>query len=166
MRNMQRLNMLLLGVTVSSAVLSPAYSRNWKPTSVQLANDYANINHARSKTDFVTIRWWAAPTFQPGTPVAQLLDKFVVLSVVHFHVQSTGTFSFDNIATLAARDSSGMPLGSYIRRRVATRSRGGPDHVPSGVSACAWETRRRYEILYLRCRQGSRVRKRRNFCSI
>jgi hypothetical protein len=111
MRNNQRFNMLLLGVMLSGAVFSPAYSRQWKPTPVQMASDYAGIQHGKGKGDFVNIRWWAAPTVQPGSPLAQLLEKFVVISVAHFHIQQpTGTFTFDDISTLAARDSNNMPL--------------------------------------------------------
>lgn len=120
MRNNQRFNMLLLGVMLSGAVFSPAYSRQWKPTPVQMASDYSGIEHAKGKGDFVNIRWWAVPAVQPGTPLARLLEKFVVISVVHFHIQqSTGTVTFDDIATLAARDSNNMPLTLMSRSALA-----------------------------------------------
>jgi hypothetical protein len=111
MWNAQRFNMLLLGVMLSGAMFSPAYSRLWKPSSIQLAGDYAFIAHAKSNTDYVNLRWWAAPTVQPGTTLANLLEKFVVISVVHYHIQlPSGALSFDDIATLEARGSSDIPL--------------------------------------------------------
>ncbi len=118
MSNTQRFNMLLLGVMLSGAVFSPAYSRSWKATPAQIAGEYAAIAHARSNTDFVNIRWWASPTVMSGTPLAGVLEKFIVISVVHFHVQPpTGTMSFDDIETLEARDSSEMPL-TFISRNA------------------------------------------------
>jgi hypothetical protein len=111
MRNNQRFNMLLLGVMLSGTVFSPAYSRQWKPTPVQMAADYAGIEHNKGNGDFVNIRWWAATATQPGTPLALLLEKFIVVSVVHFHIQQpTSTITFDDIATLSARDSNNVPL--------------------------------------------------------
>jgi hypothetical protein len=106
-----RFNMLLFGMIVSSAAFAPAFSRTWKATPIQIAGEYAQINHAKSATDFVNIRWWAAPTVAAGTPLAGILEKYIVVSVVHFHVnQPGGTMSFDDIDTLEARDDSGQPL--------------------------------------------------------
>jgi hypothetical protein len=107
----QCFNMLLLGVMVSGLTSSPTSSRTWKGTPVQIAGEYAQINHAKSATDIVNIRWWAPPTVMPGTPLAGILEKYIVVTVVHFHVNPTGgTMSFDDIDTLEARDGSGKPL--------------------------------------------------------
>jgi hypothetical protein len=115
----QRFNMLLLGVMFSSVVFSSALSRPWKPTPVQLASDYAAINHSKSATDFVNIRWWAEPTVMPDTPLAGLLRKYIVISVVHFHVNLPGgTMSTEDVDILEARDSSDMPLTSVPRNAL------------------------------------------------
>ncbi len=107
----QRFNMLLLGVIVSGLTFSPASSRTWKATPFQIAGEYAQINDAKSATDFVNIRWWAPPTVPPGTLLAEILEKYIVVSVVHFHINPPGaTMSFDDIDTLEARDGSGKPL--------------------------------------------------------
>jgi hypothetical protein len=104
----QRFNMLLFAMIASSAAFAPASSRNWKATPVQIAGAYAQIDHAKSATDFVNIRWWAPPTVAAGTPLAGILEKYIVVSVVHFHVNQPGaTISFDDIDTLEARDDSG-----------------------------------------------------------
>jgi hypothetical protein len=103
----QRVNVLLLGVIFSSVVFSSVLSRPWKPTPVQLAGDYAAITHTKSNTDFVNIRWWAEPTVMPGTPLASLLQKYIVISVVHFHINLPGgAMSTEDVDTLEARDSS------------------------------------------------------------
>jgi hypothetical protein len=115
----RRFNMLLLGVMFSSVVFSSALSRQWKPTSVQLAGDYAAIAHNKSNTDFVNIRWWAEPTVMPGTPLAELFHRYILISVVHFHVNPpVGTMTTDDIDTLEVRDSSGMPLTAIPRNAL------------------------------------------------
>jgi hypothetical protein len=49
----QRFNMPLLGVMVLGIAftLSSALSRPWKPTPIQIASDYAQINHRKSNTE-------------------------------------------------------------------------------------------------------------------
>jgi hypothetical protein len=73
----QRFNMPLLGVMVLGIAftLSSALSRPWKPTPIQIARDYAQINHRKSNTEFVNIRWWASPTVMSGMPIAKVLEK-------------------------------------------------------------------------------------------
>jgi hypothetical protein len=106
----QRFNTLLLGVMILGVVSSSASSRPWKATPVQIAGEYAAIAHTKSNTDFVNIRWWAAPTVMPGT-LAGILEKYIVVSVVHFHINPVGgTLSFDNVETLEARDAADKPL--------------------------------------------------------
>ena len=81
----QQCKMLLLGVTALAISFSAASSRQWKPTPIQIANDYAQINHAKDNNNFVNVRWWASLTVMSGTPLALMYDKYVVISVVHFH---------------------------------------------------------------------------------
>lgn len=112
----QRVNMLLLGLIFSSVVFSSALSRQWKPTSLQLASDYATINHNKTNTDFVTVRWWAEPTVMPDTPLSGLLQKYIMVSVVHFHISLPGgALTTEDIDTLEVRDSSDMPLTAIPR---------------------------------------------------
>jgi len=107
----QCLNMLLLGVIFSSIVFSPALSRQWKPTPLQLASDYATISHNKSDTDFVNVRWWAEPTVMPDTPLSGLLQKYIMISVVHFHITVPGgALSTEEIDSLEVRDRADMPL--------------------------------------------------------
>jgi hypothetical protein len=109
--------LLLLGMMVLGITFSAASSRPWKPTPVQIADDYSVINHRKSNTETVNIKWWAPPTLGPG-PITGLLEKYVVISVVHFHISQTATFSFDDVGALEARDSSGKPLTLVPRNEL------------------------------------------------
>jgi hypothetical protein len=107
----QRFNMLLLGVIFSSVAFSPALCRQWKPTPVQLAGEYAAINHNITDTEFVNIRWWAEPTVRPGTPVSASFQKYILISVVRAHTNFPGgTITTEDVDTLEVRDSNDMPL--------------------------------------------------------
>jgi len=115
----QRFKTVLLCAMISGLTFSPALSRSWKATSTQIAGEYAQINHAKSPTDFVNIRWWAPPTVQQGTALAALLEKYIVVSVIHFHVNQPGaTMSFDGIDTLEARDDADKPLVLIPRNQL------------------------------------------------
>jgi hypothetical protein len=112
-------NVVLFGMIALSLAVMPASSRIWRPTPTQIAGEYAQINDAKSATDFVNIRWWAAPTVAAGTPLAGILEKYIVIAVVHFHVNQPGaTISFDDIDTLEARDGSGQPLVLVARSQL------------------------------------------------
>ena len=115
----QRLNMLLLCVMVLGITFSSASSRPWKATPIQIAADYAQINDAKGSTEFVNIRWWAPPTVVSGTPLAGILEKYIVVSVNHFHVNQPGaTISFDDIVTLEALDGGNKPLAIVPRNEL------------------------------------------------
>jgi hypothetical protein len=102
---------LLLSLTALGMTSWSSLSRPWKPTPTQMASDYAQINDNRSNTEIVLLRWWAAPTAQSGTTFAEILEKYVLISVAHGHVnQPQGSMSFDSMDTLEARDSEGKPL--------------------------------------------------------
>jgi hypothetical protein len=106
----QHVKMLLLTVTALGIFLPSASSRPWKPTPTQIASDYAQITHRKNAAEFVNIRWWASPTADAGTPFARMLEKYVVISVVHFHTGQGGAVSVDEIDTLEALDYDDKPL--------------------------------------------------------
>jgi hypothetical protein len=88
---------------------APAQSRPWKPNA--LALDYSQILDQRGTHDSILI-WWLAPPFMEHASVEaqELLDKYVVLGIVHTHVLVGGTMSFDPIESIEASDGSGSPL--------------------------------------------------------
>jgi len=106
----RHIKILLLIVAVTGVSFSSASSRPWKPSPAQLAGDYAQINHGKSSNEFVNIRWWAAPTVASGTPFARMLEKYVVISIVHFHTGQGGAISTDDIETLEVRNEDDKAL--------------------------------------------------------
>jgi hypothetical protein len=92
---------------------SSASSRLWKASPSQIAGDYGAINHNRGNGDFVTIMWLASPMAMPGSQIATVFEKYVVVGVVHSHTnvnQPTAGIAFDDIKTLEVRDESGNVL--------------------------------------------------------
>jgi hypothetical protein len=107
--------MRTLAVIVIACVAfsSSTLSRTWKPTPAQIASDYASINHNRGNGEFVTIGWWAAPTARPGTQIRSVLERYVLISVTHSHLnvrEPADGLRFDNIDRLEVRDESGNAL--------------------------------------------------------
>jgi len=114
----QHSKILLLIVAVVGVSFSSASSRPWKPSPTQIAGDYAQINHGKSSNEFVNIRWWAAPTVVSGTPFARMLEKYVVISIVHFHTSQGGSISIDDIETLEVRNEDDKPLALVPRTEL------------------------------------------------
>jgi hypothetical protein len=100
-------------IAMACCVGYPAQSRSWLRNAVGLAQDYALIADNRGAGESVLMLWVAPPMLAkgPANQAAQeLLDKYVVLGVVHQHTVSDGTISFDSIPALAVKDSAGNAL--------------------------------------------------------
>lgn len=104
-----------LGVLLLGAASVPALSRAWKPTPLSLARDYVLINDTRPGGEIVLLMWFVPELLPPEVPnaatVKALLDKYVILTVVHAALDKvTAKMSFDDVNTLQAEDRSGKPL--------------------------------------------------------
>jgi hypothetical protein len=100
------LSLITLGMTSWSSL-----SRPWKQIPVLIAAEYAQINDTRSNTEIVIVRWFSSPSIASGTTLATLLEKYVLISVAHGHInQPPGSVSFDSVDTLEALDGKGKPL--------------------------------------------------------
>jgi hypothetical protein len=95
---------------------SSASSRPWKPTPSQIAVDYGGINHNRGNgdvVDVVTIGWWASPTATPGSELASVFERYVLISITHSHFnvrEGATALRFDEVDKLEVRDESGNLL--------------------------------------------------------
>ena len=104
---------LVFAMLSYAGVHDSVLARPWKPTPAQIAGDYASINHFRGPGEVVTIGWWAAPTTRPGTPLAALFEKYVLISVNHSHLninQPAAGLRFDEIDSLEVLDDGGKAL--------------------------------------------------------
>ena len=76
-------------------------SRPW-PRNAPNPADYLIINDNRGNGDIVLVFWLASPLI-PVSATQQaardLLDKYVVIGVVHAHASKDATFTFDRAAT-------------------------------------------------------------------
>jgi hypothetical protein len=99
---------LVLGL-VLAAVLSPASARLWKPTPAQLALDYVTITHNKGTDGRVVVGWMASPTMTSPT-MKPLLDKYVVISIIHSRSQPGGLTSYDDVQGVQVTDGGGQPL--------------------------------------------------------
>ena len=94
---------------VALALAVPAAARMWKPTPAQTAADYTLINHNKGTEGRVTLQWLASTTM--STPVmAQLLDKYVVISIAHVRTVPGGASSWDDVQGVQVLDASGKAL--------------------------------------------------------
>jgi hypothetical protein len=76
-----------------------------------MAQDYANIVDQRGRGDLVMLLWLVPEAIPEDQHVArEILSKYVVLGAVHAKMDAIGTFSFDDINSLNASDTSGRPL--------------------------------------------------------
>jgi hypothetical protein len=105
----------LITAVLSVVVVSAASSRNWKATPDAIARDYATINDARPGGELILLMWFV-PTMvrtdmSGAANLMATLQKYVVVMAVHGRLdKASGTFSFDDIDTLQARDQAGRPL--------------------------------------------------------
>ena len=96
----------------------PAAARPWNPKPAALAQDYAMIMDTRGAGDLVLV-FWFVPPIAANSPQAQaVLDKYVIIGVVHGHMQIGGSMSFDAIDALQAQDSSGKSLTALTGDKV------------------------------------------------
>src|SRR5580692_953859 len=76
-------------------------SRPW-PRNAPNAADYLIINDNRGNGDNVLVFWLASPLIPAASgkqAARDLLDKYIVLGVVHAHTNKDATFTFDRAAT-------------------------------------------------------------------
>jgi len=110
----------LITAALSVVAVSTASSRNWKATPDAIARDYATINDARPGGELVLLMWFVPTMVRPdmsGAPnLIAMLQKYVVVMAVHGRLdKASGTFSFDDIDTLEARDRAGNALNLLSR---------------------------------------------------
>ena len=113
----------LITAALSAVAVSTASARNWKATPDAIARDYATINDARPGGELVLLMWFV-PTMvradmSGAANLTATLQKYVVVMVVHGRLdKASGTFSFDDIDTLEARNQAGKSLNLLARSEM------------------------------------------------
>jgi hypothetical protein len=101
---------ILAPVAASLLFPSPAWSRLWKPSKAALVQDYAQIIDNRGDGEVVIV-WWLVPEmFENAPEVRDLVDKHVVLGLVHATTSPDGTMSFAPIDGAEVKNVDGTRL--------------------------------------------------------
>jgi hypothetical protein len=110
----------LVALLLACAASAPAWPRIWKGSPHELARDYVTITDVRTNGELITLLWFVPAMIEPEAPggavIKPLLDKYLVMAAIHAKLdRTTGTFSFDDIGTLEAKDQTGKPLTLIAR---------------------------------------------------
>jgi hypothetical protein len=95
---LKRVTWVLVAFAVFLSTPASLQSRQWRNTPS--ASDYLSINDNRGNGEIVMVLWLASPLIPvaSGKQAARdLLDKYVVLGIVHAHVSKEATFTFDRV---------------------------------------------------------------------
>jgi len=88
---------------------APATARLWKPTPDQLAADYVTIIHNKGAEGRVMLGWMASPVV-PSPTLKQVLDRYVVISIVHSRQVAGGSVSWDRVQGVQLSGGDGEAL--------------------------------------------------------
>ncbi len=86
----------------------PVAARLWKPTPDQIATDYVSITHIKGTEGRVTLNWVSSQVV-PSPGLKQILDKYVVISIVHTRPGTGGSPTWDEVQGVQV-SGSGQPL--------------------------------------------------------
>jgi hypothetical protein len=104
---------VFLGLGLITATLlapaAPAMARLWKPTPEQLAADYVSIVHIKGTDGRVAVNWLAAPVI-PSPGLKQILEKYIVISIVRTRPGTGGTAIWDEVQGVQVTDGNGQAL--------------------------------------------------------
>jgi hypothetical protein len=94
---LKRAKWIFIAFAIFFSIALPLQSRPW-PRNAPNPADYLIINDNRGNGDIVLVFWLASPLIpaSAGQQAARdLLDKYVVIGVVHAHTSKEATFRFD-----------------------------------------------------------------------
>jgi hypothetical protein len=111
---LNRAKWLFLALAIFCSTAASLQSRPWTRNAPGAA-DYLMINDDRGKGDIVLVFWLASPLIpaSAGQQAARdLLDRYVVLGVVHAHAGKESLFTFDRAAAPRITGAQNEPLNS------------------------------------------------------
>ena len=100
---------VLVSVLLATLLATPATARLWKPTPEQVTADYVTITHNKG-TEGRVILGWMTSLVVPSVALKQILDKYVVVSVMHTRQAPGGPVTWDDVQGVQLSDGNGQPL--------------------------------------------------------
>ena len=108
-----RARFLAVGLAVSVlaclCAAQPVAARLWKPTPDQIATDYVSIIHIKGTEGRVMINWVSSQVV-PSPALKPILDKYVVVSIIHTRPGTGGSPTWDEVQGVQVSDGSGQAL--------------------------------------------------------
>ena len=100
-----------LGLVAAFLLVSaaPAMARLWKPTPEQIGADYVSLIHIKGTEGRVMINWMASSVI-PSPALKQILDKYIVISIVRTRPTVGGGATWDDVQGVQVTDGNGQPL--------------------------------------------------------
>lgn len=114
-----KLRYLFLALAVLAGHLNlsdTAWSRQWKPTEIEAAQDYLQVTHSISAGEVVIIYWFAPEYFEntaDNRQIREMVESYMMVGIVHFSVSDLGEWEFKD-PTEVAVDLGNSELLSYI----------------------------------------------------
>ncbi len=104
----------LFAFLISLMVFAPdGFARQWKPSSLQAAQEYLNLNHSLKNGDQILLMWIAPQYIEQSKstePARKLLKQYTLLGISHYNVDNTGVFNITKIDDISIELSNSKVL--------------------------------------------------------
>lgn len=93
--------------------LGPSEARPWKPTPLEQAQDYLQIEHSLSDREQVILMWLAPQFFgqdQMDPAMLKAFEDYALVAVIHFAVDDLGQFQVVEPTDVTIELPQGLPL--------------------------------------------------------
>lgn len=95
-------------LTLICATTQPVVARDWKPTPQAKANDYLQIKHAKSPSEFVFVFWSAPESLGPIPEESRnVLREHLIIAVIHMKTSETGEITMRPRGEVMVKDTVG-----------------------------------------------------------
>jgi hypothetical protein len=100
---------VLISAFLAVLLATPASARLWKPTPEQVTADYVTITHNKG-TEGRVILGWMTSMIVPAVALKQMLEKYVVISIMHTRQTPGGPVTWDEVQGVQLSDGEGQLL--------------------------------------------------------
>jgi len=104
---------VLVSALLAVLLVLPANARLWKPTPEQVTADYVTITHNKGAEGRVILGWMTSQMV-PAVALKQILDKYIVISLMHTRQEPGGPVTWDDIQGVQVSDGNGQPLKEVL----------------------------------------------------